>query len=248
MSAFGWLSAIATGLLIGALVSVNLAPQFKLYVAKRRSENAARLFQRGYDWTAGALLMGDSPEGVKLHRWDAGKEYHAGRRAALQDWADHEAVQHDFQERVDLWLEACMGADAKDARDERNHRFLEEALELVQACGCTEGDALQLVAYVYGRPAGERAQEVGGAFTTLAALCTAQGLDMRKCGEKELARSWERIELIRAKRAAKPAIGPLPRVCRLTVDSDCVVNGAASRGPMETVIEPGFDYHVELPK
>ena len=39
------------------------------------------------------------------------------------------------------------------------HRFLEEALELVQACGATASEAHQLVDYVYGRPVGEPAQE-----------------------------------------------------------------------------------------
>lgn len=57
---------------------------------------------------------------------------------------------------------ACFGATISRDKAERNHRFLEEALELVQACGCTESEAAQLVAYVYGRPAGDPPQEVGG--------------------------------------------------------------------------------------
>ncbi|RQS15519.1 hypothetical protein DIE07_03565 [Burkholderia sp. Bp9002] len=35
------------------------------------------------------------------------------------------------------WMLECFGAAIATDRMERNHRFLEEALELVQACGCT---------------------------------------------------------------------------------------------------------------
>lgn len=107
-------------------------------------------------------------------------------------------------------MTACFGETIAGDRQERNHRFLEEALELVQACGATADEAHQLVDYVYGRPAGEPAQEVGGVMVTMAALCLAQGMDMHKAAEAELSRIWTKVEQIRAKQAAKPAIGPLP--------------------------------------
>ncbi|SDS68590.1 hypothetical protein [Pseudomonas trivialis] len=115
-----------------------------------------------------------------------------------------------FQSRVQPWMMACFGEAIAADRQERNHRFLEEALELVQACGCTATEAHQLVEYVYGRPAGEQSQEVGGVMVTLAALCLAAGLDMHAAGEAELARIWTKVEQIRAKQAAKPAMSPLP--------------------------------------
>jgi hypothetical protein len=115
-----------------------------------------------------------------------------------------------FQGRVQPWMMACFGAEISADGAERNHRLLEESLELVQACGCTASDAHQLVEYVYGRPVGERAQEVGGVMVTLAALCLAQGLDMHTAGETELARIWTKVEAIRAKQAAKPKHSPLP--------------------------------------
>ncbi|OBV38120.1 hypothetical protein [Janthinobacterium psychrotolerans] len=115
-----------------------------------------------------------------------------------------------FQARVQPWMMACFGAEISADGAERNHRFLEESLELVQACGCTASEAHQLVDYVYGRPVGERAQEVGGVMVTLAALCLAQGLDMHAAGETELARIWTKVEAIRAKQAAKPKHSPLP--------------------------------------
>jgi exonuclease VII small subunit len=115
-----------------------------------------------------------------------------------------------FQDRVQPWLMACFGAMIAGDREERNHRFLEEALELVQSCGCTAHEAHQLVDYVYGRPEGEPPQEVGGVMVTLAALCLANGMDMHKAGETELTRIWTKVEAIRAKQAAKPKHSPLP--------------------------------------
>lgn len=115
-----------------------------------------------------------------------------------------------FQARVQPWMLACFGSEIAADQQERNHRFLEEALELVQSCGATAGEAHQLVDYVYGRAVGERSQEVGGVMVTLAALCLAQGMDMHEAAETELARVWTKVEQIRAKQLAKPAIGPLP--------------------------------------
>ena len=118
--------------------------------------------------------------------------------------------EQPFQKRVQPWLLACFGEMIAGDREERNHRFIEEALELVQACGCTASEAHQLVDYVFARPVGEKAQEVGGVMVTLAALCLAQGLDMAAAGETELARIWTKVEQIRAKQAAKPKHSPLP--------------------------------------
>jgi hypothetical protein len=115
-----------------------------------------------------------------------------------------------FQARVHDWIIACFGAEIGADVIERNHRFLEEGLELVQANGCTASEAHQLVDYVFGRPVGEPHQEVGGVMNTLAALCTAAGLDMAGAGEVELSRVWTKVEQIRAKQAAKPKHSPLP--------------------------------------
>ncbi|WP_426304068.1 hypothetical protein ACN9MJ_13720 [Acidovorax facilis] len=118
-----------------------------------------------------------------------------------------------FQQRVQPWLLECFGAEIAADRIERNHRFLEESLELVQALGCTASEAHQLVDYVFGRPVGDPPQEVGGVMVTLAALCLASGLDMHDAGEVELARisAPELVARIRAKQAAKPKHSPLPQ-------------------------------------
>lgn len=115
-----------------------------------------------------------------------------------------------FQSRVHPWMLACFGVHISSDRQERNHRFLEEALELVQSCGATASEAHQLVDYVYGRDIGDPVQEVGGVMVTLAALCLAHDFDMHEAGETELARIWTKVEQIRAKQAAKPNMSPLP--------------------------------------
>lgn len=118
----------------------------------------------------------------------------------------------DFQFDVDDWLCACLGESTAKNKVERNYRFLEEALELVQALGCSKDDALKLVDYVYGRPLGEPKQEVGGVMVTLAALCTAHAMNMSDLGYKALDSAWARIDTIRAKDATKPLNSPLPGV------------------------------------
>lgn len=119
-----------------------------------------------------------------------------------------------FQSRVRPWLIECFGEMIAGDREERNHRFLEESLELVQSLGCSCEEAHQLVDYVFGREVGVPAQEVGGVMVTLAALCLANKLNMHTDGETELARITQpaMVEKIRAKQAAKPQFGPLPGV------------------------------------
>jgi hypothetical protein len=115
-----------------------------------------------------------------------------------------------FQTRVLSWMMECFSNDVCRDGTERNHRFLEESLELVQARGCTRSEAHQLVEYVFDRPIGEPFQEVGGVMVTLAALCAAGDLNMDAAAEAELARIWTKIDQIRAKQAAKPKHSPLP--------------------------------------
>jgi hypothetical protein len=115
-----------------------------------------------------------------------------------------------FAERVRPWMRDTFGEVIAGDKVERNHRFLEESLELVQAAGCTKGEALELVEYVYARPVGELWQEVGGVMVTLAALCLANDVNLDVAAETELRRIWQNIDKIRAKQAAKPKHSPLP--------------------------------------
>lgn len=140
------------------------------------------------------------------------RECRAESRAALEAYLRTISAEPTFQQRIQPWMLACFGAEIAADKAERNHRFLEEALELVQATGCSAGEAHQLVDYVYGRPVGEPVQEIGGVMVTLAALCLAHGMDMHGAAETELARIWTKVEQIRAKQAAKPKHSPLPEM------------------------------------
>ncbi len=115
-----------------------------------------------------------------------------------------------FQEQVRPWLHACFGEEVANDTRERNHRYLEESLELVQSCGATEAEAHELVRYVFSRPAGDAEKEAGGVMLTLAALCLAHGIDMDGAGAMELASVWMRVGAIRAKWMTKPKDSPLP--------------------------------------
>lgn len=117
----------------------------------------------------------------------------------------------DLQTKVAEWINTAFGAEVAADKVERNHRFLEESLELVQALGCTSDEAHQLVDYVYGRPKGEARQEVGGVMLTLMALCNANDIFAQNAASNEMDRVWEKIETIRAKQAAKPQSSPLPQ-------------------------------------
>ena len=120
-----------------------------------------------------------------------------------------------FQARVRRWVEECFGPDVADEKLLRNFRFLEEAVELVQANGMTKDEVIRIVDYVFDRPQGELRQEVGGVMLTLAALCAAyDGVDMATCAEAELLRCWDRIDQIRAKQKVKNEKMPLRGVAQ----------------------------------
>lgn len=161
----------------------------------------------------------------KLVQIDELSMAHAAMISAALEYADNcgKAFPHlfimlrdlqerlDFQGRVKPWMDVCFGPEISADMTERNHRFLEEALELVQSTGCTADEAHQLVEYVFSRDVGDPPQEVGGVQVTLAALCLATGMDMAACGETELARIWTKVEKIREKHASKPKHSAMPQ-------------------------------------
>lgn len=126
----------------------------------------------------------------------------------------HAARAATYQARVSAWAESCFVAKHYDMT-QRGDRLLEEVLELLQAKGYDPARVSKLVDYVYSRPAGDPAQEVGGVMVTLSTFCTVANLDMQEAGEAELARISEPAILakVRAKQAAKDALqdgSPLP--------------------------------------
>jgi NTP pyrophosphatase (non-canonical NTP hydrolase) len=145
-----------------------------------------------------------------------------------------------FQARVLAWVLATFGVSVVLDTRERNHRFLEESLELVQATGCTASEAHELVEYVFSRPVGDIVQETGGVMVTLAALLNAYGVDVLDCGERELARVWSKIDEIRRKNATKPRNPPLPGPIfanQLTITPEIVTALANYQGRFQ-LLEP----------
>lgn len=112
-----------------------------------------------------------------------------------------------YQARVDSWVHATLGTSRASDPIERCRRFLEEALELVQAVGLHLPEAQRLLDYVYRRPGGEMHQELGGVSVTLHALANAINLDVQIEAERELDRCHEKAVEIRTKDARKKEQG-----------------------------------------
>jgi hypothetical protein len=115
-----------------------------------------------------------------------------------------------FQARVYEWMKDCFKKPDALLPEHRAFRFIEEALELVQAIGTSRADVLRVVEYVYARPPGEDAQEIGGVMVTLAGLATSRALILNDCADEELSRCLSNSERIREKDLAKPQRSALP--------------------------------------
>ncbi|MGQ5267717.1 hypothetical protein [Xanthomonas arboricola] len=120
-----------------------------------------------------------------------------------------------FQAGVSRWMGECFLPSLYSNMTERGDRLLEEVLELLQSNGYDPARVQTLVQYVYGRPVGDPAQEVGGVMVTLAGYCSIAGLNMHDEGARELARITqpEVMAKIRRKQEAKNALHfdtPLP--------------------------------------
>lgn len=114
-----------------------------------------------------------------------------------------------FQARVQQWGLACFTPKYVRDKVERSWRFAEEAIELTQACrNMSRSDWHKLVDYVYDRKIGRKKQEIGGVALSLAMLCNSHRVDMEVCAEDELQRCWDKIDVIRAKVAAKMEMNP----------------------------------------
>lgn len=110
----------------------------------------------------------------------------------------------NFQSQASTWASQCFGEEIARDRRERNLRFIEEALELVQSLGMSELETQRVVQYVYSRSIGLPTQEVGGVMVTLAVLCQANHIDMELAGDNELGRCWSKTDQIRKKNETKP--------------------------------------------
>lgn len=115
-----------------------------------------------------------------------------------------EKTPYSFQVRCMKWILAWLNTNLVWNKQERNQRFLEESLELVQSLDMDKETAHKLVDYVFNRPKGEPKQELGGVMNTLAILSETNSMSMWADGEAELVRCWNNIDKIREKQKAKP--------------------------------------------
>src|SRR5580704_3253742 len=91
--------------------------------------------------------------------------------------------QHDAYE----WGVRTFGDVARSNR-ERARRFIEEAIELAQACGMHPVEVARILEHVYNKPPGEVFQEAGGVGITLLMLCHAFGISADHAERTELQR------------------------------------------------------------
>ena len=131
------------------------------------------------------------------------------------------------QEVVARWCAEAFGADHAASPTQRGVRLLEEAIELYQAVGGDRALAHKLLDFVFDRPVGAVAQEIGGTSLCLLALAAACGLS----AETEEKREVERVlakprDWFTARNKAKNDAG----FCALSYPAD----EAASRPPKES--------------
>lgn len=142
------------------------------------------------------------------------------------------------QQRAVEWVSSRLGAWSMDPA-ERARRFLEEAVELAQAAGCPVEDARRTVDYVFARPAGDAAQEVGGARLTLLALAASLKVDAVEAEAAELARVYALpVERFRRRDDEKRAAG----ICAQPGDQIHAEPGSALAHQIEESAIPMFWY------
>lgn len=98
------------------------------------------------------------------------------------------SLSETHQSRVTIWAHKIFGYQVASNVPERSLRFVEEAVELAQACGSSAAELHRLVDYVYARPVGEPAKEIAGSLVTLYVLASALDVDVDKALEVELVR------------------------------------------------------------
>ena len=111
------------------------------------------------------------------------------------------------QRAIYEWALETFG-DVAASHRERALRFLEEALELVQAAGLEFDDIHQLACHVYDKSSGDLRIEMGAASLTLVCLAESLGLSADACEINEFARvrGVDR-ESFRARQNAKAKLG-----------------------------------------
>lgn len=112
------------------------------------------------------------------------------------------------QKVVADWCAAAFGTEHAASLAQRGVRHAEEAIEAAQAAGTPREMLHQLVDYIYDRPAGDLAQEIGGSALTLLALAAAARLSVDAEEAREIVRVLSKpLAHFTARNEAKNAAG-----------------------------------------
>lgn len=111
------------------------------------------------------------------------------------------------QVTITEWARTCFGVEQSTSLPQRGVRLLEESIEAYQAAGGDRAMAHKLVDFVFDRPPGDLAQELGGVGVCLLVLASALGVTAdsteRTEVERVLAKSFQHFtERNHAKNAA----------------------------------------------
>lgn len=93
---------------------------------------------------------------------------------------------HTYQLRVTTCVSKQGGYDPIVDLQGENHQLLESVAALIQARGCTESEAHQLINQVFNQPVSNLRVSVGRVTFTLGALCSRDGINMIDCAEETL--------------------------------------------------------------
>jgi len=177
------------------------------------TDGAHPAWWRGHDHGADAICREATKilDGEDSGAGKAREPWETLRRRLLWLRADAMQTLRALQFRARDWSHQCFGRERAIDKQERVFRFLEEALELAQACGCSKSHAMQLADYVYARPAGDLLNEFGGTMLTMLVLGEAHSIDVSVATEAELKANWANMQKIREKADGKPLQSPLPQ-------------------------------------
>lgn len=85
------------------------------------------------------------------------------------------------QNQLYRWGAVAFGEAHVSSKQKRAVRFLEEAIELYQACGASPEIAHKLIDYIFSQPVGELQSEFGGVGVTTLMLAETCSLSAEEC-------------------------------------------------------------------
>lgn len=107
------------------------------------------------------------------------------------------------QQVVYAWCLKAFGEDQMMSPPQRGLRLMEESIELAQAVGCDKAQLHKLIDYVYNRPVGIVAAELGGVGLCLLALAQCCGFDADAAEDTEVKRVLSKPTVVFTQRNAE---------------------------------------------